>query len=150
MKNIFLAVICAMTCALSAKSQDSTDLPIKNRIGIGCFPNDEKFGLAYTFGNKGQFIVQNNLAIDFYSYEIKFFYAWKSCAHKKLYYGAGVRYESFYSHDDNGLSAIVTPIGIEWHPIKRLRKFGIILEANLYYPVREMETGIRCGINYYF
>lgn len=141
-----------MALSAIAKSQDSTDSPIKNRIGLGYFIFEDKVSLAYAFGKKGEFIIQNNFELDLYSDETRLLYAWKSCGHKKLYSGLGVKFQrsAIGSSKNYDAFALLTPIGIEWHPIKRLRKLGIVIEATIEYPSDEFQGGVRYGLNYYF
>ena len=150
MRKIFLFAL--LVLAINAIGQDSTDIPIRKKFGLGCFPLDSKASLNFAFGNKGQFIVQNNFELDFYTDETKLFYAWKSCGHKKLYSGAGVMYQRSTNFPDknDAFYGIVTPIGFEWHPIKRLRKLGIIIEGNIVFPADKVVMDARYGLSYYF
>lgn len=179
MKNIFLAVLLTVISVMSVKSQDSTDNPITNKIGLTCFPLEKKVGLIYCFGKNGRIKLEDNIKLNFpeSSYleqyteinEFKFMYAWNCTGFKKVYSGVAMEYGTVYYNPGqrsyNSYGSII-PIGIECFPFYSLPNMSLIVEPNLTYiysylpGVRLVEQniryfgyvglGIHFGLHYYF
>ena len=152
--------------AQDVKSLDSTNSPITKRIGLTCFPLNNKAGLTYCFGKKGRIKIEYDFKLSFsdaYDYssvsdELKLMYAWKSNGFKKVYSGVGAEYGIIYNNSYAGYNAAkaatffvtITPIGIELFPTSRLPGFSIILESKLKIQPHGLYGFARVGLCCYF
>ena len=139
MKNILLVAVLAVFSAMSAKSQDSSDVAITKRLGVTCFPLEQKVGLTYCFGREGRMKIENTLEpavsfkpfrTNFVSNETKFLYAWNSSSRRKLYSGLAATYEN-PDYQGYALYGSAIPIAIEWFPLNRLRGTSLIIEPDI-------------------
>ena len=164
MKNILLVAVLAVFSAISAKSQDSSDAAITKRLGVTCFPLEQKVGLTYCFGRKGRMRIEDNIKLPFSGAyganlgqfneinEFKFMYAWKSCGHRKWYSGVELEYGTAYFNPGQRNYAVygsVIPLGVEWFPFNRLSGLSMIVESSLTYQKKLSFAG-HVGLCWYF